>query len=262
MKGHPARWLALGWLALGWLGLLGGAACGPRVATGDPVAEDEPAGMLIRPVDADDPPELVGVWYTVQKGDFLTALAQRYGVAPEDVIEANGLEHPERLEVGQSIFMPGIEKLVVRAAPAARPAAKTGGGKSVVVPTGKPPTKFVWPVIAGEVVVGFGKKQDHRGIDIKAPEKTPIYATAEGVVVYADSKQPGYGHLIIIRHAGDVVSVYAHNRLNLVDEGDSVRQGQQIAEVGSSGKSRAPHLHFELRMKGKPVDPLIYLPAR
>lgn len=243
-------------------------ACGPPPPVAEPLEPDEPAGMLIRPVDADDPPEQVGVWYTVQKGDFLTALAQRYGVAPEDIVEANGLEHPERLEVGQKIFMPGIEKLVARAAPPPGQAKEPGKnpaknpGKTPAAPVGKRPTKFVWPVIAGEVVVGFGKKQDHRGIDIKAPEKTPIYATADGVVAYADSKQPGYGHLIIIRHGGDVVSVYAHNRRNLVDEGDTVRQGQQIAEVGSSGKSRAPHLHFEIRMKGKPVDPLIYLPAR
>jgi len=254
------RWAAL---AACWIGI---GACVPPPQPTLMAGPGGPEGMLIRPSDADDPPELVGVWYTVQKGDFLTAIAERYGASPEDITEANGLQHPERLEVGQRLFIPGLEKLVARAA---RPAATKGGTadraqvkKAAATDPGKAPTRFVWPVTAGEVVVGFGKKQDHRGIDIRATEKTPVYAVAEGVVAYSDSKQPGYGHLIIVRHGGDIVSVYAHNRRNLVDEGDAVRQGQQIAEVGSSGKSRAPHLHFEIRMKGKAVDPLIYLPAR
>ena len=240
-------------------------ACGPPPETGRPVGPSGPLSMVIRPADANDPPEVVGVWYTVQKGDFLTALAQKYGVPPEDIIEVNALEKPERLEVGQRLFFPGIEKLVARAA-APRTAGRPQQQKKDPAPrtTGRAPTKFTWPVTTGELTVGFGKRggQEHRGIDIKAPRRTPIYAVADGKVVYSDTSQPGYGHLIIIRHGGDVVSVYAHNERNLVDEGDTVGQGHKIAEVGSSGKSREPHLHFEMRMKGKPVDPLIFLPAR
>ena len=102
----------------------------------------------------------------------------------------------------------------------------------------------------------------HRGIDLAAKPGTPIFAVADGVVVYSDNKQRGYGNLVIIDHGKGVLTVYAHNRRNLVDEGERVRQGARIAEVGNTGRSTGPHLHFELRVKGKAVNPLDYLPAK
>ena len=110
--------------------------------------------------------------------------------------------------------------------------------------------------------VWTSRPSDPQGIDIAVKPGTPIHAVAAGTVIYSDNKQRGYGNLVIIEHKNRVVSVYAHNRRNLVDEGDSVRQGAPIAEVGNTGRSTGPHLHFELRVRGKAVNPLDYLPAR
>jgi len=82
------------------------------------------------------------------------------------------------------------------------------------------------------------------------------------VVIYSDNKQRGYGNLVILRHSALFTTLYAHNRKNQVDEGDEVRQGQMIAEVGSTGRSTGAHLHFEIHYKGRARDPLHYLPAR
>lgn len=100
----------------------------------------------------------------------------------------------------------------------------------------------------------------HDGIDIAAPEGTPIHAAAAGEVVYADSRLAGYGKLIILRHRYNQFTAYAHNQRNLVHKGDRVKAGQVIARVGKTGRATAPHLHFEIRRGSTPVDPFSYLP--
>ena len=102
----------------------------------------------------------------------------------------------------------------------------------------------------------------HDGINIDAPEGTPVHAAADGDVVYASHRLTGYGKLIIIRHARDMFTAYAHNQRNLVHKGDRVKAGDIIARVGRSGRSSGPHLHFEVRRGPTPVDPLAYLPGR
>ena len=89
----------------------------------------------------------------------------------------------------------------------------------------------------------------------------PVVAAAAGKVVYAGSGLVGYGRLVIIKHARQFLSAYAHNRKLLVKEDDRVRRGQIIAQMGSTGTSR-PSLHFEIRQRGKPIDPLPLLPQR
>jgi murein DD-endopeptidase MepM/ murein hydrolase activator NlpD len=86
-----------------------------------------------------------------------------------------------------------------------------------------------------------------------------VVAAAGGIVIYAGSGIRGYGNLVIIRHPGGLVTVYAHNRRNLVQEGVKVSQGQVIAEVGHSGRASGDHLHFEVRRGETPVDPLKYV---
>lgn len=229
-------------------------------------------------VDADEVPELVGVWYVVERGDSISTIAQRHGVPVEDVVELNGLVDPDKLEVGQPLFLYGIEELLERRGRAAATGggSASAGGKAGAKPAGgaKAPGKaggkaggggrFVWPVDTGTLTSGFGRRgrRLHKGIDIAADPGTAIKAAAAGEVIYSDNKQRGYGNLVIIQHADDFVTVYAHNRRNLVDEGEAVRQGAVIAELGNTGRSTGPHLHFEIRLKSKAVDPLIYLPAR
>ncbi|WP_414707298.1 peptidoglycan DD-metalloendopeptidase family protein [Rudaea sp.] len=118
-----------------------------------------------------------------------------------------------------------------------------------------------WPS-AGKVIGGFvGGDQTKQGVDIAGNAGDPVIAAADGDVVYSGNGLLGYGELIIVKHNASFLSAYGHNRKRLVQEGEKVRAGQQIAEMGSSASSR-DELHFEIRKNGKPVNPLDYLPAR
>lgn len=122
-------------------------------------------------------------------------------------------------------------------------------------------TNFIWPA-RGVLTSGFGPRwgRMHRGIDIAAPVGTPIYAAAAGVVTYSQWNDGGYGNLVEIRHADGTLTLYAHNHRNLVRVGQYVEQGQQIAEMGSTGRSTGPHVHFEIHPPGRgAVNPMIFL---
>jgi murein DD-endopeptidase MepM/ murein hydrolase activator NlpD len=103
-----------------------------------------------------------------------------------------------------------------------------------------------------------GKNAMHEGVDYMVPEGTPIYASAGGVVVYADM-HPQYGNMIEIDHGNDVITRYAHASKLLVKVGDVVRRGREIARVGSTGRSTGNHLHFEVRYKGIAQNPVRFL---
>ena len=119
---------------------------------------------------------------------------------------------------------------------------------------------FIWRV-NGTINSGFGPRgiSSHDGIDIGAPEGTPIRAIEKGEVIYSDQLR-GYGNIIIVRHTGGFISVYAHNEANLVREGQAVSRGEVIARVGNTGRVTGPHLHFEIRKNNAAQDPLRYLP--
>ena len=158
--------------------------------------------------------------------------------------------------------------------PVAKPEAKEYSGNSkvnkpvtikpVVKPIVKPSVQvsssgWAWPV-KGKVIAGFSNADNgNKGIDITAARGTPIRATAAGKVVYAGDALRGYGNLVIIKHSEDYLSAYAHNDKILVKEQQSVKAGQEIATMGSSGASSV-RLHFEIRYKGKSVDPMRFLP--
>jgi murein DD-endopeptidase MepM/ murein hydrolase activator NlpD len=99
----------------------------------------------------------------------------------------------------------------------------------------------------------------HDGIDISAPTGTPIRAVAEGEVIFSNALH-GYGKIVILRHRNGLVTVYAHNSRNVVQEGDWVRRGQIVARVGQTGRASGPHLHFEVRKDNQARNPLRYLP--
>lgn len=121
---------------------------------------------------------------------------------------------------------------------------------------------FIWPIKRGQITSLFGSRRRdfHEGIDIRANRGTPVYAAKAGRVIYASRKIRGYGNMIVLRHSDGTSSVYAHNKKNLVRRGQTVDQGQMIAEVGATGKATGPHLHFEIRKGEIAQDPLIYLP--
>jgi len=134
-----------------------------------------------------------------------------------------------------------------------------GGG---VIPIGSPSASgFIWPV-HGPITGSFGESRPghmHAGIDIAVGTGTPVLAAKSGVVNYA-GWMSGYGYVVDINHGGGVTTRYAHNSRLLVSSGQSVVQGQQISSSGSTGHSTGPHLHFEIRVNGTPVNPLNYLP--
>jgi murein DD-endopeptidase MepM/ murein hydrolase activator NlpD len=101
----------------------------------------------------------------------------------------------------------------------------------------------------------------HDGIDIAAPAGTPVRAADDGVVLYS-GRLRGYGNVVILQHSGGYVTVYGHNERNLVREGDRVARGQDIAELGATGRASGPNLHFEIRYENQAQNPLAYLPAR
>jgi len=128
------------------------------------------------------------------------------------------------------------------------------------------PTKLQWPLKQMKLSSGFGKRASgkHQGIDLQAAWGTPIYAAADGVVVYAGSQISGYGDTLIIRHRGDIATLYAHASTIIVKEGELVTRGQAVGYVGDTGNATGPHLHFEVRVHSAPTDPwsFVSIPRR
>jgi murein DD-endopeptidase MepM/ murein hydrolase activator NlpD len=140
----------------------------------------------------------------------------------------------------------------IRAAQGASAGGSTG--------TGTPSASgFIWPV-NGVVVSGFGMRwgRMHEGIDISASSGTPIWAAATGTVIWSGWRG-GYGNAVVVDHGNGLATLYAHASALLVGVGQSVAQGETVALVGSTGNSSGPHLHFEVRVNGVAVDPLLYL---
>lgn len=125
--------------------------------------------------------------------------------------------------------------------------------------------RFIWPVPQFyKVSSQFGQRgrRHHDGIDIPAPRGTPIVAVDNGTIVYSDNTIRGYGNMIVVAHSDEIFTVYAHNRKNKVEKGDRVKKGQMIAELGNTGRSTGPHLHFEIRVKNKVRNPARFLSSR
>lgn len=121
--------------------------------------------------------------------------------------------------------------------------------------------RFIWPVPSSKKVSSyFGPRRGkhHDGVDIPAVSGTSIVASASGKVKFA-GRMRGYGKVIVIKHSDGYHTVYAHNRKHYVSKGQKVSQGEVIAEVGSTGRSTGPHLHFEIRKKNKVRNPAYYL---
>ncbi len=140
-------------------------------------------------------------------------------------------------------------------------ARKTASRKSSSSRKSKGVAAFRWPV-RGRIIGKFGPRLDgtnNDGINLAVPNGTKVKAAEEGVVAYAGSELKGYGNLVLIRHANNWVSAYAHNDKLLVKRGDKIKRGQVVARAGTSGSVGQPQVHFELRKGSKPVDPLKYM---
>ena len=146
-------------------------------------------------------------------------------------------------------------------APVTAPTASTTVPTASSTSTSSPISSWRWPT-DGKIIENFsGTDGGNKGIDIAGSKGQAVVATADGRVVYAGNALRGYGNLIIIKHNDDYLSAYAHNDTMLVKEQQDIKAGQKIATMGSTGTS-STRLHFEIRYKGKSVNPLQYLPQR
>ncbi|HHN74085.1 MAG TPA: LysM peptidoglycan-binding domain-containing protein [Acidobacteria bacterium] len=227
--------------ALGLLlfGLLGAGCASRRTAVHAPAPE-------ARATD--------GVIHVVQHGQTLWRIARTYGVPIEEIARANDLSDPRVLATGQKLLIPGATEVLE-----VPPAASTHS-------PAPPPTPLVrggwaWP-LDGPLSSRFGTRRPHgrhQGIDITAPVGTAVRAARDGTVAFA-GRRGLYGRLVVLEHAGGFSSWYAHNRSLTVHRGQKVVRGQVIARSGQSGNATGPHLHFEIRRRGRPIDPRLLLP--
>jgi lipoprotein NlpD len=198
----------------------------------------------------------------VKKGDNLYVLSRRYGVDMKRLVQLNQLKKPYILQPGQTIFLQPLNS----SGSTTRSTSSTPKPAPDPAPQRQSSNKS-WPSTVrwqrpatGRVVKQFSsRRNDAKGIDIAGKEGSAILAAADGTVVYSGNGLISYGNLIIIKHNKIFLSAYAYNSKLLVKEGDSVKAGQKIAEMGHKDKTGSK-LHFEIRKNGKPVDPLKYLP--
>lgn len=200
-----------------------------------------------------------GLRHRVEPGETLYRIGLAYGVSHQTLARVNGIDDADRIEVGRVIVIPEASRsLPVRMI---TPERARGERPSLPeVPAG--PLPFLWPVDGGVLTSSFGPRDasHHDGIDISAPAGTPVRAARGGRVLYSDTLR-GYGNLIILEHDGGYATVYAHNRENRARIGAAVKQGEQIATVGETGKTSGPNLHFEIRKDNVARNPVYFLPA-
>lgn len=227
------------------------------------------------------------VYHEVKQGQTLWSIARAYGIDMQILARANQVSDVTALYVGQKLYVPGAtqQREIISRCPCGpesvklsssikpvsenlRPAERSSVSKAapVIVPTkevGLERIVFIWP-IQGDVSRGF--EQDaarrHDGIDIVAPMGASIRAAADGEVIFSGWGPGGYGRTVILQHQANVVTIYAHNNDNLVQNSQHVRQGEFIATVGQSGRATGTHLHFEVRYKTVPISPDKLLPPR
>jgi lipoprotein NlpD len=260
-----------------------------RGATAKPPSKPAPSAVVKAPSAA--PAATVGaaedsrpVTYVVKPGDTLMRIALEAGQSWRDVAKWSGIDNPNLIEPGMVLrLMPPapvesvastkpvatarVDAKPLDAKPASAPASAVAvaasGAASVAVSVpardSDDDIQWAWPA-TGPVLNGFDDART-KGLGIGGKAGDPVYAAADGRVVYAGSGLRGYGNLVIVKHNATYLTAYAHNQTLLVKEDQTVRKGQKIAEMGSSDAERV-QLHFEIRKQGKPIDPAKLLPSR
>jgi lipoprotein NlpD len=232
----------------------------------------------------------------VEKGDSLYSIGFSNNIDYKSLASINGIRSPYRIYPGQKLKLkkskstnkkstvktrpliadkpiiqkPSKSNSSTAKKPSAKKPVKKPVNKIVKQPVRKPvinqPTlvsnqRWIWP-IKGKIISSFSQTDvSRKGINISSPIGKPVLASNNGTVVYSGDGLRGYGELIILKHANNLLSAYAHNSRRLVKEGDTVKQGQQIAHSGK-GIDGKGLLHFEIRKNGQPVNPVKYLPNR
>jgi murein DD-endopeptidase MepM/ murein hydrolase activator NlpD len=237
--------------------------------------------------------------YVVKDKDTVESISRRYGVPSQTIIDRNNLKAPYTIKPGQQLAMPGARFVqdtygeapqqtaaanpnapssVKREGLAPPPGSSSGeaprsaapageptplAGKSASVAATPPAPKMSWPV-KGKVVLPYGTTggQKNDGINIAAAKGAPVKAAEGGKVIYAGGDVAKMGNLLLVEHPGGYITAYGNNEELLVKAGDTVKRGQTIAKVGTSGGTPEPQLHFEVRRAGKTIDPTTVLGAQ
>jgi murein DD-endopeptidase MepM/ murein hydrolase activator NlpD len=230
--------------------------------------------------------------HTIESGESLYSIARKYNVTAQAIMQANGIGAPDKIYVGQKLMIPGMTRPQPVVAPTTKVASiapveapltpKSSAPKAAAIADPVPASpskpvqvakvdpapvkvnapepqmsgadKFRWPV-SGKVTTDFIASKG-TGINIDAPQGSPVRAAENGTVIYVGSGVEGYGNLILIRHPNGYVSAYAHLGTTNVSKGDNVSRGDSIGTVGMTGSVSRPQLHFELRQGATPVDPI------
>ena len=274
---------------------IAGVALALTMLAGCAVQEPAPVRDMTQAPDDARPGGLHADYHIVQPGDTLMGIGRSYGHSVSDLVAWNTIANPNQLYVGQELRVappadgteavattrpvdmgaeaspdddvpvvdeprggsePYSDEAWAAVSPDARPSDEVEVDEP---PVAADDAAWLWPS-SGELLAQFDESTN-KGIDIGGEPGDAVIASADGSVVYSGSGLRGYGKLVIIKHDDDYLTAYAHNQALLVQEGDSVTQGQQIAELGSTDAD-SPKLHFEIRRQGRPVDPMQYLPAR
>lgn len=199
-------------------------------------------------------------YYRVKRGDTLTRIALDHGQSPRDLVAWNKLSNPNQIEIGDLILIESPSRAKAAAISSSKmksEAIKPDGSSAETTKEVAADSTIVlsWPA-KGKVIEEFSEK--NKGIDIAGKLGEPVVAASDGKVVYAGNSLRGYGNLVIVKHDNTYLTAYAHNRVLSVKEGQMVKKGQKIAEMGDTD-SNSIKLHFELRVNGKPVNPMPYL---
>lgn len=193
-------------------------------------------------------PKLIGgIYHEVQKGDTLWRIAKTYDIDLSHIVKINNISDATKISPGQRLFIPGAKNPLLVTSEKTKLYEKD---------------YFIWP-IQGEVISFFGEKvygAKNKGIDIRTHQGDKIFASKKGEVVFCSERFKGHGNIIIVDHLDGFFTVYSRSLQNLVKAGDLVEQNKVIALAGSTGRGKAAYLHFEIRKRGKPQNPLYYLP--
>lgn len=187
-----------------------------------------------------------GKYIQLQRGETLASVAEKYKIPKWKIQMAN---KGRRIASGEWIFVPLQRGLL-------------SGTSNITTEYLTYNGEFAWPVPSSKRLTSkFGKRwgRSHEGIDIAARIGTSIVAADDGIVIYSGNNLSGYGNLTVISHAGGLFTVYAHAKKNFTHKGQKVYKGQVIAQVGVTGRTTGPHLHFEVRHDSKAVNPLDFM---
>jgi lipoprotein NlpD len=283
------RFVQISSLAVLSVAVLQLAACSTPMPTRAPVVDRSSGGTIgnnvvvtkpsvdapaFAPIDSKPLPNLMNSqhagkpgYYTVKPGDTVMQIGRNTSQNWRDIVKWNNLESANQIEVGQVLRVVPLDgngaatKPPVATAPTLAPLPSLPPAPASASASAAPEDDipWIWPS-SGTLISGYDEVKS-KGLKIAGKLGDPVYASADGRVVYAGSGLRGYGNLVILKHNETFLTAYAHNQTLLVKEDQTVRKGQRIADMGSSDADKVM-LHFEVRRNGKPVDPAKYLPGR